>query len=118
MNHSELVQGLTKSGKNIAIEMTKSKAHIIHMALGIAGVAGILAALLASKYMKPQKQIVTKEIGTVQVLVAKKEINVGDSITRAHLGWKAWPKTASSQQRPNGSCACPSSIAPAPPCSA
>src|ERR1700726_4812428 len=63
--------------------------------LGIALVAGGGAALLAGRSDAPPSAptapapLVT--INTVDVLVAKKDVNIGQVVQAEDLGWLAWP---------------------------
>jgi pilus assembly protein CpaB len=67
--------------------------------LGIAVVAGGVAALLAGRSDPPPvaPQPVAA-IDTVDVLVAKKDINIGQAILAEDMGWIAWPVAAASPQ--------------------
>jgi pilus assembly protein CpaB len=65
--------------------------------LGVAVAAGGLAALLASrgdKDSEPAKP--TVNIETVDVLIAKGDINAGQSVNAADLQWQAWPAATTS----------------------
>ena len=66
--------------------------------LGIAVVAGGVAALLAgrSEAPPPAAPIPVVSIDTVDVLVAKKDINIGQSILAEDMGWIAWPTASAS----------------------
>jgi pilus assembly protein CpaB len=67
--------------------------------LGIALVAGGGAALLAGRSEAPAPApapapVVT--ISTVDVLVAKKDVNIGQVVQAQDLGWLAWPTASAS----------------------
>ncbi len=66
--------------------------------LGLAAGAAILAAFLA-KNLVAEKEVrtVTKPAEkTVQVLVASRDIPMGNQVTEKGMTWKTWPKSASS----------------------
>jgi len=62
---------------------------------GIAGLAGVMTIFLASG-ISPKKQETTKtrevEINTVDVLVAAKDIGLGEIVSEHHFTWAKWPK--------------------------
>jgi pilus assembly protein CpaB len=61
--------------------------------LGVAVVAGIGAAILASGSKPPEVAAVLPPPGlTDDVLVAAKEFNSGDVIDESGLRWESWPK--------------------------
>lgn len=64
--------------------------------LAIALVAAGLAVFLAKQFIgsRPSQIVQQKALGTVEVLVAKKDIRLGDVVKQAELGWQAWPKEA------------------------
>jgi pilus assembly protein CpaB len=66
--------------------------------LGIAVVAGGLAALLASgsDQPPPAAPAPVAQIDTIDVLVAKRDIDVGQSISAQDMQWMTWPASASS----------------------
>jgi pilus assembly protein CpaB len=66
--------------------------------LGIAVVAGGVAALLAgrSDAPPPAAPAPVASIDTVDVLVAKKDINIGQAILAEDMGWIAWPTASAS----------------------
>jgi pilus assembly protein CpaB len=62
--------------------------------LGVAVVAGGGAAILARRSEPPPTPAAPAPvvaIDTVDVLVAKKDINIGQAIQAADMGWLAWP---------------------------
>src|SRR6201988_2837681 len=63
--------------------------------LGIAVVAGGIAAYLASGSDKPAPQPVA-QLQTVDVLVAKNEIGRGQSVKPDDLQWQTWPAASAS----------------------
>lgn len=69
MDHSELVTALCKPGKDIVNTITSNDAHILHMAVGIAGEAGELldAIKKAVIYRKPlDLENVIEELGDLE----------------------------------------------------
>jgi len=67
--------------------------------LGVAIAAGGVAAYLASSSRKPApaptKTPVVQQIPTVDVLIAKVDLDRGVVIDDHDIGWQAWPKAAS-----------------------
>jgi pilus assembly protein CpaB len=73
------------------------RARIIVLAIAFAAAGG--AAIVAKKLSVPppvEKVEITKQVGTVDVLVAAKAIRLGDSVRADALKWQAWPKEATS----------------------
>jgi pilus assembly protein CpaB len=67
--------------------------------LGIAVVAGGGAALVAGRSDAPAPAPApVVAIDTVEILVAKRDINIGQSIQAADMGWVAWPAESASSQ--------------------
>jgi pilus assembly protein CpaB len=66
--------------------------------LGIAIVAGGIAALLAGRSDAPPPSAPqpVASINTVDVLVAKKDINIGQALLVDDMGWLAWPSESAS----------------------
>jgi pilus assembly protein CpaB len=64
--------------------------------LGIAIVAGGVAALLAGKGHEPEAPSAppASTLETVDVLIAKTDLNRGQVIEPAQIGWQAWPTSA------------------------
>jgi pilus assembly protein CpaB len=64
--------------------------------LGLALIAGLFAAFLASgSKSPPPKTVVQQAMPTAEVLVASKDIALGATIAAADLAWKTWPKQGS-----------------------
>ncbi|HEX5509127.1 MAG TPA: Flp pilus assembly protein CpaB [Pseudolabrys sp.] len=63
--------------------------------LTVALAAGGVAALLASKSHKPPAPVQAKA-DTVDILVAKTDIQLGQAITGQDVKWQSWPASASS----------------------
>jgi NTP pyrophosphatase (non-canonical NTP hydrolase) len=67
--HRKMVMNLAKDGRTISEEMTASKAHVIHMILGVAGEVGELldAIKKAAIYNKPlDMENVIEEFGDIE----------------------------------------------------
>src|SRR5262245_27262980 len=66
--------------------------------LGIAVVAGGVAALLAgrSDAPPPPPAAPVATISTVDILIAKKDINIGQALLAEDMGWAAWPTESAS----------------------
>jgi Flp pilus assembly protein CpaB len=59
--------------------------------LGTALAAGLAAAILASESKQPTIAAAPPPISTDGVLVAAKELNVGDAVEESGLRWVDWP---------------------------
>ena len=70
--------------------MSKMRIVMFAVAAGSAVVAGILAKGLISKGPDVQAEIV-KQVKTVSVLVAAKDIEVGERLATGAIIWKDWP---------------------------
>ncbi len=68
------------------------------LVLGLAAGAAILAAFLAKNLVaKKEVKVVTKAAEqTVKVLVASRDIPMGDQVTEKGMQWQTWPRKASS----------------------
>lgn len=67
--------------------------------LGVAVAAGGLAALLAgggSEQKPPEPAQLTAQLDTVDILVAKSDIGMGQTVSAQDLQWQAWPTSAAS----------------------
>ena len=67
--------------------------------LGVAIAAGGLAALLAGggeKAPPPQAAAPKPQLDTIEVLVAKSDIGLGQVVGAGDMGWQIWPATAAS----------------------
>jgi pilus assembly protein CpaB len=67
------------------------------LVLGVAVAAGGVAAYLASGNHKPveaPKAPVVQQLETVEVLVAKTDLDRGQVLTDGSIGWQIWPKVA------------------------
>ncbi len=72
--------------------MSKMRVAMFVVALGSAGLAGLLAYGVIGKKPKPQQVAATPKIETVDVLVAAKDIETGEKLAAGSVVWKAWPK--------------------------
>jgi len=68
IQHPEMVKGLAKSGAQIINDFTPDTAHILHMAIGIAGESGELASVIHSKFEFEaiDKKNVVEELGDLE----------------------------------------------------
>jgi pilus assembly protein CpaB len=89
--------------------------------LGIALSAGGVAAYLASGGSEPKPVAVEQpQLPTVDVLVAKSDIALGQTVTPADVQWQTWPQATASDKfirradRPDGNTQVAGSIARAP----
>jgi pilus assembly protein CpaB len=89
--------------------------------LGIALTAGGVAAYLASGGSEPKPVAVEQpQLPTVDVLVAKSDIVLGQTLTPADVQWQTWPQATASDkfirraERPDGNTQVVGSIARAP----
>jgi pilus assembly protein CpaB len=74
------------------------RARLIVFAIAI--LAAGLAAMLANGFLggRTKTKLVEKEINTVEVLVARKAIGLGERFKAADFGWQPWPKDAVSDK--------------------
>ena len=71
--------------------MSKSRLLVLGLALGCAG----FAAFLANGFIgsEPQKEVVeVTRVPTTSVLVAIKDIEIGERLDQANLSWTDWPR--------------------------
>lgn len=70
------------------------RARILVLAIAFAAAGG--AALIAKRMISAPPTVVTSEktIDTVEVLVAAKDIRLGDSVTSSDIKWQDWPRNA------------------------
>jgi pilus assembly protein CpaB len=68
--------------------------------LGIAGMAGLAAAYLSIPTPPPPQpeQPAQVQTDTIDILVAKADIGIGDRISPQNIQWKAWPVAAANDQ--------------------
>ena len=68
--------------------------------LGVALIAGIIAAFLALRMMAapppPQEPGIEAKADTVQILVASRDLPMGSTVTADLVQWQDWPRTAAS----------------------
>ncbi len=73
--------------------MSTARIAVLGLALGSALVAAFLARGLIGQ--KPQKEIVQiNKVETSEILVASKDIQMGDRLKSANLSWESWPASA------------------------
>ncbi len=71
------------------------RARLVVLAIAFAAAGG--AAYVAKRFSAPapvERVEIEREVGTIEVLVAGKEIRLGDSVSGGVLKWQAWPKRA------------------------
>jgi pilus assembly protein CpaB len=71
--------------------MSKMRVVMFALAAGSAVMAGVLAKGMVSKKPEVQAEVVTK-VKTVEVLVAAKDIQVGEKMVAGSIIWKEWPQ--------------------------
>jgi pilus assembly protein CpaB len=71
--------------------MNKARLLILGLALGSAAMAGILAKGVIGK--KPTKEVVeVNKVPMVQVLIAAKDLALGERLAESTITWRDWPK--------------------------
>jgi pilus assembly protein CpaB len=96
--------------------MNTARILVLTIALGAGGVA----AYLASGSDKPRQAEQVAQLQTVDVLVAKADIGLGQSVKPEDMVWQSWPSTAASNsfirrsERPQATTEVAGSIARAP----
>jgi pilus assembly protein CpaB len=74
--------------------MYTARIVVLIIALGAGGIAAYLASGVDNKPPAPVQQVV--QVETVDVLVAKSEIGLGQTTRPEDLRWQTWPKSAAS----------------------
>ena len=98
--------------------MYTARIVVLTIALSAGGVAAYLARGTDTKQALPVEPVV--QLQTVDVLVAKSDIGLGQSVTPDNLQWQIWPATTTSNsfirrsERPEGAKEVAGSIARAP----
>jgi pilus assembly protein CpaB len=69
--------------------MKGARIIVLIVAIGAGGAAAFLAG---RSYKSPN--VATPNVETVDILIAKSDIGVGQTVTPSELQWQAWPKTA------------------------
>jgi pilus assembly protein CpaB len=72
--------------------MSKVRILMFTLAIGSAVGAAVLAKGLITK-KPPPKELAAPKIETVDVLVAARDIDVGERMVAGSVIWKPWPKT-------------------------
>lgn len=69
------------------------------IALGLAAACGLGAMMVANSFMKqpPKKIQVAEKVDTVQVLVARADIGLGQIASESSFRWQEWPKEAAAR---------------------
>ena len=71
--------------------MNKARLLILGLALGSAGVAAMLAKGVLGK--KPQTEVVeVNRAPMVEVLVASKDMALGERLSDSNVNWRSWPQ--------------------------
>ena len=68
------------------------------LGIGVALVTALFAAFVASKFVPQTKEVVKKDWDTLKVLVADKNIDIGQKILSKQLRWQVWPADAVSAE--------------------
>lgn len=71
-----------------------NRARVIMTVVALASAGG--AALFAKNTVRqPEKMTIVKEVAEEYVLVASRDVGLGEQLTRNHLRWEPWPKKMS-----------------------
>jgi pilus assembly protein CpaB len=71
--------------------MSKMRIVMFALAAGSAVMAGVLAKGMLNKKPKVEKEVVNT-VKTIDVLVAAKDIQIGEKLAAGTIVWKAWPQ--------------------------
>lgn len=72
--------------------MNKTRMLILGLAVGSAAIAGIMAKGMLGK--KPIKEVVeVNKVPMVQVLVAQKDLAMGEKLVDSTINWRDWPRS-------------------------
>lgn len=72
--------------------MSKMRIVMLAVALGSAVTAGLLAKGMIGKKPQPQQVAAAPKVETIDVLVAAKDLDIGEKLSDGSIVWKAWPK--------------------------
>lgn len=73
--------------------MSKIRIIVLGVAIGAAGLAALMAKGLIGK--KPEKEVVeVNNVPMVSVLVAAKDLTMGERMLDASIAWRDWPKSS------------------------
>src|SRR6201987_1338426 len=96
-----------------------NRARIVVLAIAI-GAGGVAAYLASGSDNKPAATEPVAQLPTVEVLVAKSEINLGQAVKPEDLQWQTWPTASASAafikrtERPDATTQITGSIARSP----
>src|SRR5215475_805327 len=80
--------------EQIVKRMYTARIIVLIIALGAGGIAAYLASGIQSKPAAPVEPVV--QVETVDVLVAKSDIGLGQTVRPEDLQWQVWPKGTAS----------------------
>jgi pilus assembly protein CpaB len=72
--------------------MSKMRLAVLGLAIGSAILAGFVAKGFMGKKQVAQKPIEINKVETVDVLVAAKDVKMGDKLAGGAVAWQPWPK--------------------------
>ena len=73
--------------------MNKTRLVIMAVALGSAGLAAYMAMGLLGKKERRVETVEVTKYETVDVLVATKDLQMGERLAGGSIGWQSWPKS-------------------------
>ena len=73
--------------------MSKMRIVIFGLALGSAGLAAIMARGLLTAPPPPTETVAVAKVESVEVLVAAKDVLMGEKLAAGAVAWKEWPKS-------------------------
>lgn len=74
--------------------MNKPRIVVLAIAIGAGGIAAYLASGSSDDKPAPAQQVV--QMQTVEILIAKSDIALGQAVKPADIDWQAWPSTSAS----------------------
>ncbi len=76
--------------------MNKTRLAVLAVAIGSAGLAIYMAKGLVGKRETKVETVEVTKFETVDVLVATKNVQMGERLVGGSIGWQSWPKSATS----------------------
>jgi pilus assembly protein CpaB len=73
--------------------MNKTRLAVLAVAIGSAGLAIYMAKGLIGKKQTQVETVEVAKLATVDVLVATKDLQMGERLIGGSIGWQSWPKT-------------------------